>query len=80
MKINKIENAYVNEFDGEAQRPCWADCQHFYGGTEGQRNWLRRLGLKADASLDDIKKWAENSNVYGSYCWESWNAETTVWF
>ena len=44
MKIEKITDAFVNEFDGEAQS-CRNDCTEYFGKTEGQVSWLKKCKL-----------------------------------
>ncbi|MBR5513160.1 MAG: hypothetical protein IKV85_04140 [Ruminococcus sp.] len=79
MKIEKIENGFVNEFEGEAQS-CWDDCTEYRGKTSGINSLIRRAGYKGDASRSDLNHLAEIKDVFGYYCYREKTPKTCIYW
>lgn len=54
MKVNKIGNAYFNEFDGMAQS-CWNECAEYRGKSSAINTLIRNAGFKGDGTDKEIE-------------------------
>ncbi|MBR5513158.1 MAG: hypothetical protein IKV85_04130 [Ruminococcus sp.] len=76
MKIEKIDEVYINEFDGEAQG-CFADCAEYRGKTSGVYKQLSVSGYYGDGSDRNTQ---EIIKVFGSYCYKEYSPKTCMYW
>ena len=78
MKIEKIENGFVNEFEGEAQS-CWDDCTEYRGKTSAINAQIRRAGFKGDASRSDLDNYSIIKDMFDYYCYREKTPKTSIY-
>ena len=78
MKIEKITDAFVNEFDAQAQS-CWDDCDEYRGSAKADIAWQIRNNLRSYYEWDRTD--CENI-IYGglTYCYLDKTPKTCIYF
>ncbi|MBR5513157.1 MAG: hypothetical protein IKV85_04125 [Ruminococcus sp.] len=76
MKVERIGNAYFNEFEGMAQS-CWNECAEYRGKTSMINTLIRNAGFKGDGT-DKEKEMLEKA--FGSYCCKERSPKTSMFW
>ncbi|WP_294413853.1 hypothetical protein [uncultured Ruminococcus sp.] len=78
MKIEKITDAFVNEFDGQVQS-CSNDCTEYFGKTLAVIKLQINAGIRKDYDWDSD----DCKNVIGcgeDYCYRDHTPKTTIYW
>ena len=78
MKIEKINDAFVNEFDAQAQG-CSDDCNEYRGSSKADINWQKRNGVRSYSEWDRTD--CENVISLGmTYCYLDKTPKTCIYW